>query len=271
MTRHRPLALCLVLISTAFVAAAGCDGEKDRSPDGTGGSGNSGNSGNTGGSGNSGNTGGDPGPPPDCTDPNVHQGEATYYDFANGDGACMFGPSSEDPLMIGAMNQTDYAASAVCGACVRLTGPNGTIDVRMVDLCPECPQGNIDLSPDAFALIAPLEQGRVDITWSYNECAVAGPIRYRFKEGANQWWTAVQVRNHRNAIATFEYRDGGNNWVPVARTDYNYFVEAAGMGPGPYAFRVTDVYGNQLVDEGIGFIEAGEVAGAGQFPSCEGG
>lgn len=267
MTSNTRLAALVVGWTAALCASVSCGGDPDRDPDGTGGSGNTGNSG----TGNVGNTGGDPGPPPDCTEPEVHTGEATYYDFASGDGACMFGVSSENPLMIGAMNQTDYAGSAVCGACVRLTGPNATIDIRIVDLCPECPQGNIDLSPDAFAAIAPLEQGRVDISWSYNACAVAGPIRYRFKEGANQWWTAVQVRNHRNAVATFEYRDEAGNWVPVARTDYNYFVEDAGMGPGPYAFRVTDVYGNQLVDEGIGFIEAGEAAGADQFPSCEGG
>jgi expansin len=252
----------------ALLALTACSSERDRSPDGSGGSGlGSGGSGNTG---NTGNTGGGPGPAPDCTDPAVHTGEATYYDFANGDGACMFGPSSENPLMIGAMNQTDYAAAAVCGACVRLTGPNATIDIRIVDLCPECPQGNIDLSPQAFGLIAAMEAGRVPISWSYNECAVQGPISYRFKEDSNQWWSAVQIRNHRNAIATFEYRDGGGNWVPVARTDYNYFVEANGMGPGPYAFRVTDVYGNALTDEGIGFVEAGEVPGAGQFPSCQG-
>ena len=94
-----------------------------------------------------------PGPAPDCTNPEVHQGQATYYDFANGDGACMFGPSPND-LMIGAMNQTDFAAAAVCGACVRLIGPSATIDIRIVDLCPECPQGNIDLSPEAFAAMA---------------------------------------------------------------------------------------------------------------------
>jgi expansin (peptidoglycan-binding protein) len=241
-----------VLIGAGLIALTGCGSDVDRSPGGEG------------------SGAGGPGPAPDCTNPELHQGEATYYTFASGDGACMFGPSSEDPLMIGAMNQTDYAAAAVCGACVRLTGPNATIDIRVVDLCPECPQGNIDLSPQAFGAIAEMDLGRVPINWSYNECAVQGPIVYRFKEGANQWWTAVQIRNHRNAIATLEYRDANGNWVSVGRTDYNYFVEDSGMGPGPYAFRVTDVYGNQLVDEGIGFVEAGEVPGAGQFPSCAG-
>ena len=37
--------------------------------------------------------------------------------------------------------------------------------VRIVDLCPECDASHLDLSREAFARIADLPQGRVDITW----------------------------------------------------------------------------------------------------------
>jgi len=100
-------------------------------------------------------------------------------------------------------------------------------------------------------------------------CELEGPIRYQFKEGSNQWWSAVQIRNHRHGIATLEYRDGSGEFRDVPRLDYNYFVEDAGMGPGPYDFRVTDVYGQRLEDSGIEFVESGEVEGSGQFPPCE--
>jgi expansin (peptidoglycan-binding protein) len=198
----------------------------------------------------------------------MHQGEATYYDFADGSGNCGFPPTPDD-LMVGAMNHTDYAGSAVCGACVRLTGPNGTIDIRVVDQCPECPEGDIDLSPTAFSQIAALSAGRVPITWRYVPCDVQGPVVYHFKDGSNPWWTAVQMRNHRNAIARFEFKQDDGTWKQVARVDYNYFVEDSGMGPGPYSFRVTDVYGHELEDSGIGFVENGDVAGAAQFPPCD--
>ncbi len=198
----------------------------------------------------------------------MHQGEATYYDFADGSGNCGFPPTPDD-LMVGAMNHTDYAGSAVCGACVRLTGPNGTIDIRVVDQCPECPEGDIDLSPTAFSQIAALSAGRVPITWQYVSCEVQGPVVYHFKDGSNPWWTAVQMRNHRNAIARFEFKRDDGTWKQVARVDYNYFVEDSGMGPGPYSFRVTDVYGHVVEDSGIGFVENGDVAGASQFPACD--
>lgn len=201
-----------------------------------------------------------------CGGEPTHSGEATYYTFADGAGNCSF-PATPNDLMVGAMNHTDYQASAACGTCAQIKGPSGEVTVRIVDRCPECPAGDIDLSPQAFEKIAELSKGRVPISWQYVPCDVSGPIVYRFKEDSNQWWTAVQLRNHKNGIAKLEVEKSGS-FVKVTREDYNYFVDASGMGPGPYTFRVTDVYGNVLTDTGIAHVEAGEVAGKAQFPGC---
>jgi expansin len=204
---------------------------------------------------------------PPRVNPNpIHQGIATYY-YATGDGACMFGPSPND-LNVAAMNAEEYEDAAWCGAYVHVTGPKGEVTVRIVDLCPECKAGHLDLSREAFAQIADLPLGRVSITWQLVSPAIAGPIAYHFKDGSNQWWTAVQVRNHRNPVAKLEYLRDGAVWVTVGRTSYNFFVQTnPGMGPGPYTFRVTDVYGNMLIDSGIPHQENGTISGAAQFPS----
>jgi len=195
----------------------------------------------------------------------IHQGKATYYS-ATGDGACMFGPSPSD-LMVAAMNADEYDTAAVCGEYVQVTGPKGTVMVRIVDLCPECTTGHLDLSQQAFAQIADLPLGVVPISWQVISPALAGPIAYHFKDGSNQWWTAVQIRNHRNPIARLEYLNASSQWVSVPRTSYNYFVQTnPGMGPGPYTFRVTDSYGNTLVDSSIPLVVNGTINGAKQFP-----
>ncbi len=76
----------------------------------------------------------------------------------------------------------------------------------------------------------------------------------------------MQIRNHSNPIAKFEYWNG-SQWVTVPRVSYNYFVQQnPGMGPGPYTFRVTDSYTHTLTDSGIPFIESGIINGAAQFP-----
>ncbi|MDQ2996375.1 MAG: hypothetical protein M3R61_04875, partial [Chloroflexota bacterium] len=98
---------------------------------------------------------------------------------------------------------------------------------------------------------------------------ISGPIRFRFKEGSSQWWTAVQIRNHRNPIAKLEFLDTNGQFVAMERQSYNYFIRPGsnqGLGTGPYTFRVTDSYGNQLTDSGVALKVAGEVAGAAQFP-----
>jgi expansin (peptidoglycan-binding protein) len=198
----------------------------------------------------------------------IHTGEATFYTFANGAGNCMFDSTPND-LMVGAINAIDYAGSALCGACAIVTGPRGTITIRIVDRCPGCPGGNLDLSPQAFAQLADTSLGRVPIHWQLTKCNVTGPIIYHFKDGSNQWWTAVQIRNHRYPVLHIEYLTPQHTYKPVSRVDYNYFVEPTGMGPGPFTFRVTDMYGHVLVDTAIVHIENGNVAGRAQFPLCQ--
>ncbi len=194
----------------------------------------------------------------------IHAGVATYYD-ADGRGACGFAPSPAD-LNVAAMNAEEYANAAYCGAYVSVTGPKGQVVVRIVDLCPECQAGHLDLSREAFAEIADLPQGRVAITWQIISPELAAPIVYHFKDGSNPWWTAIQIRNHRNPIAKLEYLDG-STWRAVPRTSYNYFVQTEpGMGVGPFTLRVTDWYGNTLVDSGIPQVENADVAGSAQFP-----
>ena len=194
-----------------------------------------------------------------------HSGEATYYG-ADGSGNCSFDAGPD--VLIAAMNDADYANAAACGACVEVAGPDATIVVRIVDRCPGCPQGDIDLGEAAFPMIAAKELGRVPISWQYVSCPVEGPLVYRFKEGSSEFWTAVQVRNHRNAIAGFEYREGGGAWQSVQRVEYNYFIDEGGMGPGPIDFRVTDVLGHVVEDHGLLVVDGGSASGAGQFPAC---
>ena len=194
----------------------------------------------------------------------LQEGVATYY-YATGDGACLFGPSPND-LMVAAFDTANFNGSDICGAYFHVTGPQGEVTVRIVDWCPNCQNNHIDLSQQAFAQIANLSQGIVPVTWQLISPNLSGPIAYHFKDGSNQWWTAVQIRNHRNPIAKFEYYNG-SQWVNVSRTTYNYFVQSSGMGPGPYTFRVTDIYGHVLVDSNIPHIENGTVNGSAQFPA----
>lgn len=199
------------------------------------------------------------------TEEPVHTGEGTYY-AADGSGNCSFDPSPGD-LMVAAMNQTDYAGSAVCGACIAAEGPKGSVTVRIVDRCPECAPGDVDFSEQAFARIADLAAGRVAISWRFVPCDVDGPVRYRFKDGSSPFWVAIQVRSHRHAIASLEAQVGGA-WRSLPRETYNYFIAEGGLGAGPLALRVTDVHGQVIADDAVPLGDDVEAAGDAQFPVC---
>lgn len=192
-------------------------------------------------------------------------GQATFYS-ATGAGHCSFDATPND-LMVAAMNHTDYAGSDVCGSFVTVTGPLGTVTVRITDECPECPKGHIDLSAQAFAKIAKPVDGIVPINWTVVPGDVQGPIQYRYKEGSTRYWTAIQVRNHRLPITKLEIMPSGSKtWINVGRTDYNYFVYAPPIAAGSLQVRVTAEGGATLQDvlpEPKGGLV---VSGRGQFP-----
>ena len=198
--------------------------------------------------------------------PADESGDGTYY-AADGTGNCSFDASPDD-LLVAAMNDPDYQHAAWCGACLAVTGPSGSVTVRVVDRCPECKHGDLDLSPQAFEKLAPLAQGRIPITWHEVECPVSGPIAYHFKEGSNPDWTAIQIRNHRYPIERVEARGKTGAWAAIPRQPYNYFVVDHGLGAGPYALRVTDARGHVVEDDAVPFAEAQSAPGAAQFPSC---
>ncbi|MFF4833303.1 expansin EXLX1 family cellulose-binding protein [Streptomyces sp. NPDC001315] len=179
----------------------------------------------------------------------TYQGVATAYEAADGDGACLFGPSPD--LMIAAMNTSDYETSKACGAYVLVRAASGkSITVRITNECPlPCAPGQLDLSQQAFAELADLKVGRIPITWSLVSPSTSDTISIRYKTGSSRYWCGIQAIGHRNPVAMLEVRTTGG-WRRLPRTSYNYFISADGGGCGS-AIRLTDIYGERLTITGI--------------------
>ncbi|MFF4118541.1 expansin EXLX1 family cellulose-binding protein [Streptomyces sp. NPDC001714] len=174
----------------------------------------------------------------------TYRGVATSYDVGNGDGACSYGPTSD--VMTAAMNTADYETAKACGAYVSVRAASGTaITVRITNECPApCAVGQLDLSHQAFAKLAPLSAGRIAITWSLLSPATSDTVSIRYKTGSSQYWCGIQAIGHRNPLARLEVRTGGG-WLALTRTGYNYFLSEHGTGCGG-EIRLTDIYGEQL-------------------------
>ncbi|RHZ75929.1 hypothetical protein Glove_208g197 [Diversispora epigaea] len=97
------------------------------------------------------------------------EGDGTYYDPGVGTGAC--GWLNNDSELVAALNAPQYGTSAnpndspMCGKFVKVTGPKGSVKVKIVDKCPVCKNGDLDMSSTAFSQIAEMGQGRVKIKW----------------------------------------------------------------------------------------------------------
>jgi expansin (peptidoglycan-binding protein) len=201
------------------------------------------------------------------------KGIATFYD-ADGTGNCSFPASPNDLLVVAPNKDRWYAGSAICGACMRVTGAKGAVVVRVVDSCPvgaeegDCGDSgaDLDLSEQAFAAIDDPDRGRVNVTFEIVECDVSGPMRYQFKSGSSPYWTAIQVQNHRLPIAKLEYA-AGSGWVAMNREDDNFFVAQRGVGARPQglALRITSSTGEVVQDNLPGILDGQTVNGTAQF------
>ncbi|KAK9680174.1 hypothetical protein K7432_016022 [Basidiobolus ranarum] len=99
-------------------------------------------------------------------------GDGTYYNPGLGSCEVVSGPTQ----LIAALNAPQFGSyprprdSPACFSCAKVHGPKGSVQVQIVDTCPSCKEGSLDLSPTAFEHIANLTQGRVHITWNYVAC-----------------------------------------------------------------------------------------------------
>lgn len=194
------------------------------------------------------------------------KGEATWY-RANGIGNCSFDRLSDD-MLVAALNKAEYGRAEWCGTCAQVSGPKGSVKVQIADRCPECGPGDLDLSSAAFAAIAELDQGRVDVSWKFVPCDDEQEVSLRYKSGSDPHWAAVQVRGHRLPVSRVEYRDESGRFQPLKRQRYNFFVKPGGVGKQLATYRITDHFGQQLVVQDLRFLPGRDQATGQQFSAC---
>ncbi|KAH6897360.1 Non-catalytic module family expansin [Thelonectria olida] len=91
-------------------------------------------------------------------------GSMTWY--TPGLGAC--GQNNGENELVCAMSAGLYDANSPCGKSIKITGPAGSVTVKVVDRCVGCAYDDIDLSPAAFQkAIGELGIGRKNAQWEW--------------------------------------------------------------------------------------------------------
>ncbi|WP_240491694.1 expansin EXLX1 family cellulose-binding protein [Flavivirga aquatica] len=186
----------------------------------------------------------------ECND-EIHLGEGTFYGGVSGSSGGNCGlPVAADDFLNCALNTFDYDGSQACGACIEVTSSiNKSVILKVVDRCPECDEGDVDIHQDAFKLIEDPIKGRIPISWKFVPCPLKNndkSILINFKSGSSQYWTAIQFRNIKYAIKKLEYKQASGNWKTIDRVLFNFFIEPSGIA-SPMNLRATSVLGEELV------------------------
>jgi expansin len=174
---------------------------------------------------------------------------ATHY-VLQGLPNCSYPSPPADGLYV-ALPPTEYASAAACGGYLEVTGPHGSVRVKVIDQCPDCAAGHIDLSETAFAALAPLSAGLISVSYSsLTDPPLPGPVSLEVKQGSSQYWLALLADNAGNPLAAVQVRTSAG-WLSLARASYNYWIASSGAGPGPFTVRLTDTEGHQVTVSGI--------------------
>ena len=173
---------------------------------------------------------------------------ATHY-VLQGLPNCSYSPPA-DGLYV-ALPPPEYAGAAACGGYLQVSGPDGSVRVKVIDQCPECAAGHIDLSEPAFAKLAPLSAGLVDVSYTYlSDPPLPGPVSVEVKQGSSQYWLALLADNTGNPLTSVQMQTP-TGWLSLVRASYNYWIAQSGSGPGPFTVRLTDTQGHQATVSGI--------------------
>lgn len=93
-----------------------------------------------------------------------YSGDMTYY--YPGLGAC--GETNTNTDAVAAVSPAVYNNGAGCNKVVTIHYNGKSTTARVVDLCPSCATGSIDVSPTVFQTLSDLSAGRVQVTWEIN-------------------------------------------------------------------------------------------------------
>ena len=168
-----------------------------------------------------------------------------------GNGNCSY-PAANTDQMYAALSPGEYGSAAACGSYLEVTGPDGSVTVEVVDQCPECRAGHIDLSEQAFARIAQLSAGLVPVTYhTIIDPPLPAPLSLRVKEGSSPYWLALLPIGSGNPITSVRVSSASHGGQDLARASYNYWLAPSGMGAGPFTVQLTDSVGHQATVAGI--------------------
>ncbi|KAJ9065822.1 hypothetical protein DSO57_1015453 [Entomophthora muscae] len=184
-------------------------------------------------------------------------GFAKYDTDSDGSGKCTFPTDSFKQWA--SIGPSVFKKSQNCGACINITNTESgkSTVAHVVDICPGCGKDDLNLNPAAYDSIGDRTFGSLPISWSVVRCSdVTGNILYVWEAGSDQWHSAIQIRNHAEAVASLAYSKSKTGpWKEFTRREDNYFITS--NITTPVFFNLTSTSGKSIIDSNMATLEKG--------------
>ncbi|TMW59200.1 hypothetical protein Poli38472_007345 [Pythium oligandrum] len=141
-------------------------------------------------------------------------GDGTQYTLTDpNNGNCNFMAFPEEArTKYAALNTPQFKSTANCGRCAQVSCVDDKCQgakkqseiVYIMDQCPGCAHGDLDLSPDVFESITGHQNDRVTIQWKFVDCPIQSNMQFCLKSGSNPFWTAVQPTNFVSGVKSLQ-------------------------------------------------------------------
>ncbi|OWZ15764.1 hypothetical protein PHMEG_00010534 [Phytophthora megakarya] len=172
-----------------------------------------------------------------------------------------------------ALNNDQWNGLQNCGRCAEVTCADSrcadqtkSAVVQILDRCPECKHGDLDLSPSVFTTLTGSDPSRYTIKWRFVDCPVAGNVNYCLKGGSNNYWTAIQPTNVVTGVTSLKINGQATKMLDGA---YYYLLDGAGKSQtdlSKVTVSLTDINGVSIQDT-VSLSSGSCTKGAHQFPS----
>ncbi|GLD97987.1 hypothetical protein PINS_up006684 [Pythium insidiosum] len=201
------------------------------------------------------------------------QGDLTTYTLGQTSaGNCNFmSMTPEASTKYAAINDAQWSGSMTCGRCAevsciddRCADKSKKEIVYIVDRCPECKQGDLDVSPDVFKSVTGSGPSRLKTQWRFVSCPVQGNIKYCLKDGSNEFWTAVQPANVAKGVKSLTINGKTTSMVTSA---YYFLIEGQGSAKADLTrlrVSVTSIDG-EVIEDTVSLSAGKCVEGSAQF------
>jgi len=196
-------------------------------------------------------------PAPWTNDPPVQQGVSSWFNIVTqqgGNGACGQIHDANDIMVaaIGFPNLADMCGQ--CGNCFNVTGPVGSVVVRVIDYCDlgasQCTSPVWTLNEAPYIIIAgSTNTGSVPVTYFPVACPESGNVYFNWGAGnVGEFYIPLHVGFHRYPLQSVEYEFNGG-WLSLPQSVGDiWWSNPAGPAAVPAQVRLNSTTGDSIVD-----------------------